>query len=57
MVLTTSRREAVAAKYNVLLLFGGNLRDFSEAFRPPTLDKNASTGRLPQGDPGKAGTG
>jgi 5'-nucleotidase (lipoprotein e(P4) family) len=28
----SSRREAVAAKYNVVMLFGDNLRDFSEAF-------------------------
>ena len=28
----TSRREMVVARYNVLLLFGDNLRDFSETF-------------------------
>jgi acid phosphatase len=34
----SARREAVAAKYNVVMFFGDNLRDFSEAFaakRPP----------------------
>ncbi len=34
----SARREAVAAKYNVLLYFGDNLRDFSEAFAPPKVD-------------------
>jgi len=28
----SARREAVAARYNVLLYFGDNLRDFSETF-------------------------
>ena len=36
----SSRREAVAAGHNVLLYFGDQLRDFSEAFvaRPPAKD-------------------
>ncbi len=33
-----ARREAVAAKYNVLLYFGDNLRDFSDSFAPPKVD-------------------
>lgn len=33
-----ARREAVAAKYNVLLMFGDNLRDFSDAFAPAKVD-------------------
>ncbi len=39
----SSRREAVAAKYNVLMFFGDSLRDFSESFRAKTLVPNAST--------------
>ncbi len=34
------RREAVAAKYNVLLYFGDNLRDFSEQFAAMKLTGN-----------------
>jgi acid phosphatase len=33
-----ARREAVAARYNVLLMFGDNLRDFSDSFAPPKVD-------------------
>jgi len=33
----TKRRDRVAAKYNVLLLFGDNLRDFSETFVAPKV--------------------
>jgi len=34
------RRDAVAARYNVLMYFGDNLRDFSDVFRParPSAD-------------------
>ncbi|WP_020472017.1 5'-nucleotidase, lipoprotein e(P4) family [Zavarzinella formosa] len=39
----SARREAVAAKYNVMMLFGDNLRDFSEAFAAPKLPKEATT--------------
>jgi 5'-nucleotidase (lipoprotein e(P4) family) len=28
------RRDAIAARYNVLMIFGDNLRDFSEVFKP-----------------------
>jgi acid phosphatase len=35
----SARREIVAARYNVLLYFGDNLRDFSEAFTAPKLAK------------------
>ena len=34
----SSRREAVAAKYNILMYFGDNLRDFSESFAAKKLD-------------------
>jgi len=37
-----ARREAVAAKYNVLMYFGDNLRDFSEAFANAKLPANAT---------------
>jgi len=33
----TARRELIAARYNVLLTFGDNLRDFSEVFLVPKL--------------------
>ena len=36
----TSRREAVAAQYNVLLVFGDNMRDFSETFIAKKLTEN-----------------
>jgi 5'-nucleotidase (lipoprotein e(P4) family) len=35
------RREAVAAKYNVLMYFGDNLRDFSESFAAKKLSNDA----------------
>ena len=35
------RREAVAAKYNVLMYFGDNLRDFSESFAAKKLPNDA----------------
>lgn len=38
-----TRREAVAAKYNVLLFFGDNLRDFSESFAAKKLPANATS--------------
>lgn len=37
----TSRRQAVSAKYHVLLLAGDNLRDFSEEFVAPKTTTNA----------------
>ncbi len=37
-----SRREAVASRFNVLMYFGDNLRDFSEVFRAPHVPTNAS---------------
>jgi 5'-nucleotidase (lipoprotein e(P4) family) len=36
----SSRREEVAAKYEVLMYFGDNLRDFSESFRSEKLPRN-----------------
>ena len=45
----SSRREEVAARYNVLMYFGDNLRDFSESFCAETSTKPDSSG-LPQGD-------
>lgn len=38
------RRDAVAARYNVLMYFGDNLRDFSEVFAAPKLLPDATTG-------------
>ena len=38
----SARREAVAARFNVLMYFGDNLRDFSEAFRAAKLPKDAT---------------
>jgi acid phosphatase len=37
----SARREMAEAKYNVLMLFGDNLRDFSEVFTAPPVPKNA----------------
>ena len=37
----SARREQVAAKYNVLMLFGDNLRDFSEVFKAPKPSRDA----------------
>lgn len=37
----SSRRDEVAAKYNVLMYFGDNLRDFSESFAEKKLTKDA----------------
>jgi 5'-nucleotidase (lipoprotein e(P4) family) len=39
----SARREAVAAKYNVLMYFGDNLRDFSESFAAKKLPKDATS--------------
>jgi acid phosphatase len=36
------RRDAVSADYNVLMLFGDNLRDFSEVFKPRAVPTDAS---------------
>ncbi len=36
----SSRRDAVAAKFNVLMYFGDNLRDFSEVFAAAKLPQN-----------------
>ena len=36
----TSRRETVAAQYNVFLVFGDNMRDFSETFIAKKLTEN-----------------
>jgi acid phosphatase len=38
----SARREAVAARYNVLMIFGDNLRDFSETFVAPKMPKGAT---------------
>ncbi|MGC4005907.1 MAG: HAD family acid phosphatase [Pirellulales bacterium] len=37
-----TRREAVAARYNVVLMIGDNLRDFSESFTAAKLPKEPS---------------
>jgi len=37
------RRDAISARYNVLMIFGDNLRDFSEVFKPARLDDGAAT--------------
>ena len=42
----TSRREMAAAQYNVLLVFGDNLRDFSETFIAGKLTANDGRRRL-----------
>jgi len=38
----SARREAAAAKYNVVMYFGDNLRDFSESFQAAKLTKDAT---------------
>jgi len=38
----SARREAASARYNVLLYFGDNLRDFSEGFVADKLSKDAT---------------
>lgn len=42
----SARREQVAAKFNVLMYFGDNLRDFSEAFAAPKVDPAAGVDGL-----------
>ncbi len=37
-----ARREAVAVKYNVLMYFGDNLRDFSDSFAAPKMEAKAT---------------
>jgi 5'-nucleotidase (lipoprotein e(P4) family) len=37
----SSRRDAVSARFNVLMYFGDNLRDFAEVFVAPKLPKDA----------------
>lgn len=44
----SARREQIAAKYNVLMYFGDNLRDFSEVFAAPKLGANATPEALKQ---------
>jgi acid phosphatase len=41
-----ARRELVEARYNVMMFFGDNLRDFSEAFAAPKMEPNASRADL-----------
>jgi 5'-nucleotidase (lipoprotein e(P4) family) len=41
----TDRRKEVAAKYRVLMLFGDNLRDFSEVFKAPKVDPSDVVGQ------------
>ncbi len=36
------RRDAISARYNVLMIFGDNLRDFSEVFKPERLGEGAT---------------
>jgi acid phosphatase len=38
----TARRDAVSERYNVLMYFGDNLRDFSEVFASPRLPAGAT---------------
>lgn len=38
------RRDAISARYNVLMIFGDNLRDFAEVFAPEKLGGDATTG-------------
>jgi len=38
----SSRRDEVSARFNVLMYFGDNLRDFAEAFAAPKMAKDAS---------------
>jgi 5'-nucleotidase (lipoprotein e(P4) family) len=37
------RRDEIAARYNVLMIFGDDLRDFSEVFAPEKLGDDATT--------------
>jgi 5'-nucleotidase (lipoprotein e(P4) family) len=37
------RRDALSARYNVLMIFGDDLRDFSEVFAPEKLSDDATT--------------
>jgi 5'-nucleotidase (lipoprotein e(P4) family) len=38
------RRDAIAARYNILMIFGDDLRDFSEVFAPERFGDDATTG-------------
>lgn len=38
-----ARREAVAAKYNIVLVFGDSLRDFSEAFKAKPIEASGGS--------------
>ncbi|MCD4689842.1 hypothetical protein K8S17_00105 [bacterium] len=40
----SAHRDAIAARYNVLMLFGDNLRDFSDVFKAAKPAENATTG-------------
>ncbi len=39
----SSRRDAISARYNILMIFGDNLRDFAEIFAPERLGDDATT--------------
>ncbi len=39
----SSRRDAISARYNILMIFGDNLRDFAEVFAPARLGDDAVT--------------
>ncbi len=39
----SSRRDAISARYNVVMIFGDNLRDFAEVFAPERLGGDATT--------------
>lgn len=37
------RRDAISARYNIVMIFGDNLRDFAEVFAPAKLGEDAAT--------------
>ncbi len=39
----SSRRDAISARYNIVMIFGDNLRDFAEVFAPERLGDDATT--------------
>ena len=39
----SSRRDAISARYNIVMIFGDNLRDFAEVFAPDRLGDDATT--------------
>jgi len=39
----SARRDAISARYNIVMIFGDNLRDFAEIFAPERLGDDAAT--------------